>query len=466
MDKRWWILASVACGTFMAALDSSIVNIALPTLTQELGTTIDRVKWVVILYLLVITCLLLPFGRLSDQWGRKRVFQGGYWVFTLGSLLCSFAPSLHLLVAARMIQGIGASMLMANGPAIITAAFPGDGRGGALGIMSMVVSAGLISGPGTGGLLISYLGWRSIFLVNVPIGIVGIMLVQRYLDKDPKPQKNIPFDWIGSILQTVVLLMVIFVFDPSTLMSLPVAAEFLGWMSGMLSRIWIGGATILLFLFFLRVEARARAPLFDLSLMKIRTFWTSNLASLLTFVAFSTVLILMPFFLEQAMHLPPHLAGAFMTAIPVTILVIAPLSGRLSDKLGCRGLSVAGALVGALDLLAMAGVFGTGLTKDAGAHAVILGLAAIGLALGLFQSPNNNAIMGAVPLSKLGVASALLATIRNLGLVIGTALAMGVFSWKMDLTHGDFVHSLHFTYLIGAGVAVMAGVAAFAKKEA
>ena len=466
MDKKWWILASVACGTFMAALDSSIVNIALPTLTQDLGTDLDRVKWIVVLYLLVITCLLLPFGRLSDQLGRKRVFEGGYWVFTAGSLLCAFVPSLHFLVAARVLQAIGASMLMANGPAIITAAFPADGRGGALGVMSMVVSAGLISGPGIGGLLISYLGWRSIFLVNIPFGIAGIFLVQRFLDRDPKAERGIPFDWTGTLLQSAVLLMVIFLFDPPKLSFLSGAAEILRRMESGLSRLLIGAVTLAMCLLFIRVESRAKAPLFDLSLMKIRTFWTSNLASFLTFVAFSTVSVLMPFYLEDAMHLPPHVAGAFMTAIPVTILVIAPLSGRLSDRFGCRGLSVAGALVGALDLLTMAGEFGPGLTEDAGAHGVVLGLSAIGLALGLFQSPNNNAIMGAVPISKIGVASALLATIRNLGLVIGTGVAMEIFSWQMTLSHGDFVHSLHFTHLLAAGVAVLAGIAAFGKKEA
>jgi MFS family permease len=158
MSKKWWILTAVACGTFMATLDSSIVNIALPTLTTQLHTDLYRVKWVVIIYLLTITCTLLPFGRLSDQLGRKWVFQSGFVVFTLGSALCSLANHLDWLVTARVVQAIGASMLMANGPAIITAAFPSNERGGALGTLSMVVSAGLISGPSVGGILISALG--------------------------------------------------------------------------------------------------------------------------------------------------------------------------------------------------------------------------------------------------------------------------------------------------------------------
>ena len=215
MAKRWWILAAVACGTFMATLDSSIVNIALPTLTKELASDLSRVKWVVILYLLTITCLLLPFGRLSDQLGRKRVFQSGYrdFYFWFDSLLVR-TRVFSLLVSARVIQAIGASMLMANGPAIITAAFPGDGRGGALGTISMVVSAGLISGPSLGGLLISAFGWRSIFLLNIPIGLIGVFLVQHFLDKDIEPEGRIPFDWMGAILQSALLISMIVFFDP------------------------------------------------------------------------------------------------------------------------------------------------------------------------------------------------------------------------------------------------------------
>lgn len=458
MTKRWWILGAVACGTFMATLDSSIVNIALPTLTKELASDLSQVKWVVILYLLTITCLLLPFGRLSDQLGRKRVFQSGYLIFTFGSILCSFAPSLHLLVSARVIQAIGASMLMANGPAIITAAFPGDGRGGALGTLSMVVSAGLISGPSLGGLLISAFGWRSIFLLNIPIGIIGVFLVQHFLDKDIEPEGRIPFDWMGAILQSVILISMIVIFDPPTLS--------LGAASYHLSRFFLACIVAGMVSIFIAVESQAAAPLFDLSLMRIQTFWTSNLAALLTFVAFSAVTVLMPFFLEEVMHLQTHATGALMTAVPLTILIVAPISGRLSDKFGGRGLSVAGSLVGALALFGMAGGFGAGITDTMSTHAVIFALASIGLAIGLFQSPNNNAIMGAVPINKIGVASAFLATIRNLGLVIGTGLATGIFTWRMDLTHGDFVHSLHFTHLMAAGVAVLATIASFGKKEA
>jgi EmrB/QacA subfamily drug resistance transporter len=457
MTKKWWILTAVACGTFMATLDSSIVNIALPTLTTEFSASLYRVKWVVIIYLLTITCALLPFGRLSDQWGRKRVFQSGFIVFIVGSALCSFAGSLNLLIAARVIQGLGASMLMANGPAIITQSFPSTERGGALGTLSMVVSAGLISGPTLGGILISTFGWKSIFLINIPIGCAGAYLVQYFLKGDAGSTHRVRFDWVGAILQSAILIFLMVLFDPPSI-------SIAGAAGDKISRWPLSAVTVLLAWAFIHVESRAQAPLLDMTLLKIRVFWTSNVASLLTFVAFSTITILMPFYLEKVMGFPTHLAGIFMSAIPLTILVVAPISGRMSDRMGSRGLSSAGSFIGAISLLTMAGLFGAGIGATTSHLTIVLGLCAIGLAIGLFQSPNNNAIMGSVPLSKLGVASALLATIRNLGLVIGTGLASGIFTWRMTVTEGNFVSSLHFTVMIAGVVSILAMFACLGKK--
>lgn len=441
----------------MATLDSSIVNIALPTLTKVFQTDLYRTKWVVIIYLLVITCLLLPFGRISDQYGRKRVFQWGFLIFTLGSLLCGLSPSLEPLLAARALQGLGAAMLMANGPAVITASFPGNERGKALGTLAMVVSAGLISGPSIGGLLITHLGWKSIFLVNIPVGLAGIFLVQRFVPTDLIPKSRQRFDWAGAILQMILLLCVIVLFDPPVISvsgSVPFA----------LPRAIMVLVTFMFAALFIKVESDARAPIFDLSLLQNRTFWTANLASLLNFIAYSAVSVLMPFFLEEVLHLSTDKAGLLMTAIPLTIFVVAPVSGRLSDRLGTQELSFAGTLVGAIGLFIMAGAFGLGIHENTGRAGVILGLCAMGLGTGLFQSPNNNAIMGSVPPNKLGVASALLATVRNLGLVAGTGLATGIFSWRQRVT-GDFISALHFTFFVAGVVALGAMGASLGRKK-
>jgi EmrB/QacA subfamily drug resistance transporter len=439
----------------MATLDSSIVNIALPTLTNELGPDLPRVKWVVIIYLLMITCLLLPLGRLSDQYGRKKVFQLGFLTFVAGSFFCGFSPNLQWLIASRIIQAVGASMLMANGPAIITQTFPSNERGGALGTLAMIVSAGLICGPSIGGMLISTLGWRSIFWINVPFGLLGALLVHRELASDSVARQRPPFDWAGAILQAIFLIAFIMTFDPPNI-SISGSLPFTISRSAMIFITLVFGAV------FFKIESEAKAPLFDISLLKNRIFWTANLAGFLTFVAFSSVYVLMPFFLEEVMKFPPYTAGLFMTAIPISTLVIAPIAGRFSDRFGSQELSFLGAAIGALGLFGMAGVIGTGIDERVTHAGILAGLISIGVATGLFQSPNNNAIMGAVPFNKLGVASALLATVRNLGLVTGTGLAATLFSARMSVTH-NFVDSLHRAHAVAGVIALGAMIAALGK---
>ncbi len=456
MTRKWWVLSAVACGTFMATLDSSIVNIALPTLTKELSVDLEQVKWVVVIYLLVITCLVLPFGRLSDLKGRKLIFQLGYLIFTIGSAFCSIAGNLPWLVFFRAFQAIGASMLMANGPAIITRAFLPRERGAALGTLAMVVSAGLVSGPSLGGYAISHLGWRSIFWINIPIGILGIMLVHFFVKSEFSTRVSFPFDWAGAIIQSILLVGFLILFDP------PFVA-ISGSRPFPVSRWVIAAFLVLLFVAFIKIEKEVKAPIFDLSLLKERTFWTANLASFLTFVSYSSVSVLMPFFLEEVLQLPPKGAGLYMSAVPLTIFAVAPISGRLSDRFGSHGLSFAGALIGALGLFVMSGSVGKGISELNKSYEIVLYLCTIGFAMGLFQSPNNAAIMGSVPLNKLGVASALLATVRNLGLVTGTGLATALFSWRLTET-GNFVTALHVTFFVAAWIGVAATIAALGKR--
>ncbi len=197
----------------MATLDSSIVNVALPTLNKEFGPNLSHVKWVVMVYLLVITCVLLPCGRLSDEKGRKLVFQIGFFIFVLGSVLCGIAPELSWLILFRVVQGVGAAMLMANGPSLITSAFPVRERGAALGILAMVVSTGLVTGPSIGGFLISKMGWRSIFWVNLPVGVLGVSLVHYFVNDEKSNKKAGPFDWAGAFLQTAIVVLFMLLFD-------------------------------------------------------------------------------------------------------------------------------------------------------------------------------------------------------------------------------------------------------------
>lgn len=455
MFKKWWVLTGVACGTFMATLDSSIVNIALPTLTREWNEPVSHVKWIVIIYLLLLTLLVLPFGRVSDLYGRKRAFLYGYLTFVTGSGLCGFAPSVGFLIFFRAIQACGGAMLMANGPAVITSAFPPQELGKALGTLAMVVSGGLISGPALGGFVITHLGWRAIFWINVPIGILGMYLVKRFFYKQPTPQIRLPFDSFGAFLQAFFLICFILALDP-----LGIDFHEYGSYTSQLLRVSLLLLSLIAFILFVIVEKRHEAPLVDFSLLHNRTFWTANLAGFLTFVSFSGLSIFMPFFLENVHKYDTETSGAFMALIPLTILFVAPVTGRLSDQYGSKGLSLLGSGALCISFTLMA----THLSSLTSPLWITLLLILIGFGIGAFQSPNNNAIMGRVPKKKLSTASAFLATVRNLGMVTGTSLAAFVFHTS---THSglDFSSSIRAVLWVSAIMALGAFFASMGKPK-
>ncbi len=455
MGKKWWVLGAVACGTFMAALDAGIVNVGLPTLARQFSTDLSHVKWVIEIYFLMITCLLLPFGRISDMYGRGKIFGTGFVVFAIGSLVAGVAVNLGILIFGRLIQATGAAMLMSNGPAIITAAFPVRERGTSLGVLAMAVSAGLISGPGIGGLLIGLLGWRMIFLINIPIGILGAYLVYKNLAHEKTKRTRSRLDWKGSILQSLFILALLFASDPPF-------KYFNEQTSNDFVRFVLLASLVPVGYLFYRIESRHRNPVFDLSLLKNKTFWSANLSGLLHFIAYSAVFVLMPFFLETIQHLMPSQTGLLMSVVPMVIFIVAPISGRLSDTYGSVELCVIGASMTFFSLFFMSGIIGPGVTSRTTQGMIAIYLLIVGVGLGLFQSPNNNAIMSSVPRQKLGVASALLATLRNLSLVLGSAMCTGVFSWQHAAT-GNFEASLRVTFLIASFFAVAAALAALIK---
>lgn len=475
MHQKWLILSSVACGTFMATLDSSIVNVALPSITASLHTGLTYSRWVVIAYLFSITGLLLFFGKLADVIGRKVVFSLGYVIFTLGCLLCGWSSTINQLIISRGIQGFGAAMLMANGPAIITAAFPANERGKALGTLAMVVSAGLAIGPTLGGLLVRFFTWPSIFLVNIPFGILGTYLVYRYVSPTLgmsgtaaelevfEREHRLPlavrlqiyfsrlryFDWLGAILWMFVQFGYSLAIDRENVLGL----------AGPLQRL-ISFASGGLFLLFLIWEVSVKDPVLDMSLFRSKSFLSSNISGLFNFIAISAVTLLMPFYFQNVRGMPPHKVGIMMTAIPLTIFFVAPISGRLSDKYGSRALSTAGMSVLCLAMVLL-GIPWQGLAAKNGA--ILIGyLVLVGVGIGLFQSPNNNTIMGSVSRTHLGVASALLATVRNFGLVTGAALSTSLlmhYYAEQSALHGphslpsdNFITAMRYTFLILAAV--------------
>ncbi|HHW10428.1 MAG TPA: MFS transporter [Firmicutes bacterium] len=460
--KRWAILMTVGIGSIMSPLDSSVVNIALPVITADLNTTITVAEWVAAAYLLTISSLLLTYGRAGDLWGHRHIYVTGFAVFTAGSLLCSLSSNIGLLIAFRVVQAIGAGMMMAAGPALITAAFPANERGRALGLNGMMVGVGLAAGPVLGGLLVQLSGWRSIFLINLPIGLAGIWLAHRILPYPAPDRRRRRFDVSGAATFFIALL--------SLLLALS-RGDTWGWRSAPITVLWIIG--LLAFVSFFHIERRVADPMVDLHLFRIRLFAAANGSALLNYMAQFTVTFLMPFYLQQALGLPPQQAGLILLAFPVFMLLMAPFSGALSDRLGSYILSPLGMLIITVGLWLLSRLTGT---TDPGS--IFWRLAIVGLGSGLFQAPNNSAIMGSVPKDRLGLASGMLATMRNVGMVLGVAVSAAVFSSRHDfylyqemtgrmfaydagLT--PYVAAVRDTFLVGSGFALLGVVTAMVR---
>ena len=408
--NKWMVLLTVAFGTFMATLDSSIVNIALPTIRRELDAG-ENVEWIVLSYLLVTTSTLLIMGRLSDMFGRKNIYVAGFSVFVLGSLLCGLSWDIWSLVGFRLVQGLGASMMFAIGPAIISDTFLPQERGKALGLVGTVVAAGSSTGPVVGGLLLQHFGWPSIFYVNVPIGLIAIWRAIVVLPKRPRiPRQH--FDVPGALL--------FFLGVTSLLIGVDFGAERgYGWTDNIVI-ILIGGGLILLsaFIFW---EKKASAPMLQLTLFRNKPFTSAISAAGMGFIASGAHVYVIPFYLQLLLNFSPQDAGLIMLAGPLTLSIASPVGGYLSDKISTRWIASTGLLITATGYFCF-----SFLSADWTWHDVVWRSALLSLGFGLFQSPNSSSALNAAPLSGRGVASSLIAFMRNLGLVFGIALGAAV----------------------------------------
>ncbi len=421
--SKWAVLGIVGVGVFMATLDSSIVNISLPTIAHYFGVALSgAVEWVIIAYLVVVAAALLTIGRLADLIGRKRIWASGLIVFTLGSAICGAAPSLAVLVAARAFQGLGGALLMAISPAMLTSAFPPGERGKALGWNAVVVALGVSAGPTIGGILTENLTWRAIFYVNVPLGLIGLFLTLRVLTEQTG-QGGTHFDPIGAILLAIGL--------ASLTLGLSFGQEW-GWTSPTLLAA-MAGAVVALTAFVL-YERRAHDPIVDLRLLRNRVFASANVSLILCFLALFAVSFLLPFYLEELKGFSTEQAGLLLTPLPLTIAVIAPISGSLADRFGTRWLTSGGLLLACVGLV---------LVSQLDAHSSVFEitwrLVLTGVGQGLFQSPNNSALMGAAPRGQQGSAAGFLATGRVIGQSISVALAGAIFVSLGGATAGQLL---------------------------
>ncbi|MDP3427176.1 MAG: DHA2 family efflux MFS transporter permease subunit, partial [Humidesulfovibrio sp.] len=308
----WRAFSVAASGTFMATLDSGIVNTALPTVAQDFGASLPEVQWCVSGYFLVISCLLPLFGRMGDMYGRRRMYTLGFLIFTASSMLCGAAPNLLSIIGARVLQGLGAAMLMANGPAIIMAAFPGATRGRALGIIGMTVALGALTGPGLGGLLIQGFGWRSVFYVNLPIGLAGLWLAHRFLPPLERLRDE-TLDLLGAGLFAVAM--------TGLLLAMTHGRDW-GWTSPQV--LTCLGLAAVAFPCFVLWERRTSHPMLDLSLFHIWPFLSGNIVAFLSFMAMFSNAILLPFYLQGQLHLTPLMTGLVLSTLPLVMAVVSP----------------------------------------------------------------------------------------------------------------------------------------------
>lgn len=393
-------MLTVSIGIFMATLDGSIVNIALPTLTRLFDTDIPTVSWVILSYLLTITTFLLTLGRLSDMYGRKKVFAGGLLVFSFGSALCSLSTSVGQLIAFRVVQGFGAAMIMATSTAIVTYAFPHTERGKAMGIIGTVVSIGSMAGPALGGFLIDLIGWQSIFYINVPIGIFAAAYSWKVLESE-EVHKGQKFDITGAFFMFI---------SVTSLMLAITQGQGMGWNSPLIIGLFsVFAITLMIFLY---IENKAIQPMVELHLFRNRPFSASNTSSFLSFVAMFAIILLMPYYLEEILNYSTIHVGMTLIAIPLVMAVVAPVSGWLSDKTNSFTLSSLGMVVTCIALY-MLGI----LDQNSTQLDIVIGLGLVRLGMGLFQSPNSSIVMGSVPVNRLGIAGSLLGIMRNLGMV-------------------------------------------------
>jgi EmrB/QacA subfamily drug resistance transporter len=411
---KWTVMGIMSIGLFMATLDGSIVNISLPKISLSFQVPLNGlVEWVIIDYLLVISGLLLTLGRLLDMVGQKLLWVLGLFIFTTSSALCGAAPTLMSLVIFRALQAVGGAMIMAISPVMITRAFPFAERGRALGILGLVVAAGTSAGPTVGGIITHAFSWRWIFYINVPIGIIGIGTALRLLREPLRPKwSRQQFDPLGAILLSI---------SVSCLMLALSFGQEAGWRSGVIIGLFVAAVAVLAV--FIVHERRVAQPIVDFSLFRNRLFTAAIASSFLCFLSLFAVMFLMPFYLEELLALPVNLAGLLMTAVPLTIAVVAPLSGWLSDRLGSRLLSSAGMAIVCLGLWLL-----SRLTSEVSIFDLVWPLVVTGFGQALFQPPNNNAILSSVPPQRLGIASGFLSTVRVLGQSSSVALSGAIFT--------------------------------------
>ena len=416
-QKKYRFLLVSALSAFLGTLDSSIVNVSLPTLSRDFSVPIDIVAWVVLAYALAVTSTLLLVGRLAAKKGYRFVYMTGLILFTCGSLLCALAGTIWHLVGSRVLQGVGASFMMASGPALVTRAFPANERGKAIGLLGTVVGVGLMTGPPLGGFIVTTIGWHWIFLINIPMGVFGFIYVSRLLKIIPPDDPVTEINYGNWILQALGVIGLLLFLNRINSPDWPQQTLY-----------FVLAVSLICLAGFLWRETHTDHPLVGLSIFRYKQFSIALSAMTLSFTCTASWLVLIPFYLEDVIGLLPSQVGLVLMTIPICTALVAPISGRISDAIGYRLLTTLG-----LTTVFAGTIWISTLDQNASRLEVVIRLIVVGVGAGMFQSPNSSAMMSGVPRSVLGIASSLLGISRNLAITGGVAVSTAIFAYRKSL---------------------------------
>jgi EmrB/QacA subfamily drug resistance transporter len=460
VQYKWRVLSNTTVATLMSSIDTNIVLISLPTIGRELPqTNATTLLWILLGYSLLTAVILLNFGRLSDMFGRVRLYILGFAIFTVGSLLCGFSQTGIELVSFRLVQAIGAGFLFSNSAAIITDAFPPNERGRALGVNQVSIVVGAVSGLVLGGIITSTIGWRWIFFVNVPIGLIATVRARIDLHEIAKPETKPRIDWLGNIVFALGLTFLLLGVTLGGLGQIPDPLAILACLAG-----------VSLLVIFVYVEAREAAPMLDLSLFRNRIFSISALSMLLNALARGAFTFILVFYLQgPPRYLNPFTAGLFLVPVSASLATFGPLSGWLSDKYGPRSFVILGQLTCAAGFLWL-----TTIGADDSFVQLAPPLILVGAGMGLFASPNRAQMMTAAPATRRGVASGIGTTFLNTGATISlgitllvmasvlprsaiSAILLGTFHAGQTFPEAaGFLNSIHLIFLVSASLIIIA----------
>lgn len=451
-SSKRWALVSLMLSMLMSSLDTSITNISVPSVASYFHATFQTTQWIVLAYLLALTSLIVSCGRLGDIAGRRRLLIAGMTLFTVASLLCGLAPTLPLLIAARAMQGVGAAVMMALTTALVSETVPKEKIGSAIGLLGTMSAIGTALGPSLGGIIIAGLGWRNIFLVQVPLGMLAALLAYRFLPADnPRIGAQKPrFDHIGTLLLGATLAAYAL-----GLTIKPIDGKFDAF-----DMMLLGGSIVGMILF-VAVEAKVASPLFHLSLFSDRQLAASLVLSVLITTVMMTTLVVGPFYLSRALGLSTALVGISLSVGPIVSALVGAPAGRLVDRFGSQRIVLSGLaamLVGAILIVC--------LPTSLGLVGYILPLFVVTAGYASFQAANNTAIMSNVQPDTKGVVSALLSLARNIGLITGVSAMGAMFattSGASDIATANpqaVAKGMHYTFMVAAlliGLALVIG---------